>query len=201
MAPPAYAPYPAGPARNPGSIQRGSVLDLSKYPGDPTTPGHASKEGVERMYMGSLLRIPSLPLSWGEARGLLGGLEGRGVREGGGGGYFSGPSGAVLEMRNQMKGGIEWIYNAVGVVNGTEGDEVIVVGNHHDAWMVGGAGEFLRLVLESLADEELADPHSGSAILIELARAIGKLLETGWRPKRTIVLCSWDAEEYGLVGR
>ncbi|EUC29530.1 hypothetical protein COCCADRAFT_57482, partial [Bipolaris zeicola 26-R-13] len=108
----------------------------------------------------------------------------RGVREGGGGGYFSGPSGAVLEMRNQMKGGIEWIYNAVGVVNGTEGDEVIVVGNHHDAWMVGGA----------------ADPHSGSAILIELARAIGKLLETGWRPKRTIVLCSWDAEEYGLVG-
>ncbi|EMD65732.1 hypothetical protein COCSADRAFT_170206 [Bipolaris sorokiniana ND90Pr] len=183
MAPPTYAPYPAGPARNPWSIQRGSVLDLSKYPGDPTTLGYASKEGVERRGMESLPGIPSLPLSWGEARGLLEGLEGWGVDEGGGG-YYSGPSDAVLEMRNEMKGGIEWIHNAVGVVNGTEGGEVVVVGNHHDAWMVGGA----------------ADPHSGSAILIELARAIGELLETGWRPKRTIVLCSWDAEEYGLVG-
>ncbi|EMD89702.1 hypothetical protein COCC4DRAFT_56324 [Bipolaris maydis ATCC 48331] len=179
MATPAYAPYPAGPARNPWSVQRGSVLDLTKYPGDPTTPGYASKEGVERKGVESLPEIPSLPLSWGVARGLLEGLEGWA-----GEGDYSGRSDAVLEMRNEMKGGIEWIYNAVGVVNGTEGDEVVVVGNHHDAWMVGGA----------------ADPHSGSAILIELARAIGKLLETGWRPKRTIVLCSWDAEEYGLVG-
>ena len=59
------------------------------------------------------------------------------------------------------------------------------MGNHRDAWIVGGA----------------ADPNSGSAVLIELAKAFGALAETGWKPKRTIVLCSWDAEEYGLVGR
>jgi len=143
MAPPTYAPYPDGPARNPQSIQRGSVLDLSKYPGDPTTPGYASKEGVNRTAKENLPRIPSLPLSWVEAKGLLGELDGRGVKEGDGE-CFSGPSDAVLEMENQMNGGIEWIHNAVGIVNGTEGDEVVIVGNHHDAWMVGGAGEFER---------------------------------------------------------
>ncbi|EUC46111.1 hypothetical protein COCMIDRAFT_25775 [Bipolaris oryzae ATCC 44560] len=184
MAPPKYAPYPDGPARNPQSIQRGSVLDLSKYPGDPTTPGYASKEGVNRTEKGNVPGIPSLPLSWVEAQGLLETLKGRGVKEEGDGGYFSGPSDAVLEMRNEMKGSIEWIHNAIGIVNGTEADEVVIVGNHHDAWTVGGA----------------ADPHSGSAIMIELAKVIGKLLKTGWKPRRTIIFCSWDAEEYGLVG-
>jgi N-acetylated-alpha-linked acidic dipeptidase len=77
------------------------------------------------------------------------------------------------------------VKNAVGVINGTSEDEVVIVGNHRDAWIVGGA----------------ADPNSGSAVLIELAKAFGALTETGWKPKRTIVLCSWDAEEYGLVGR
>jgi N-acetylated-alpha-linked acidic dipeptidase len=77
------------------------------------------------------------------------------------------------------------VKNAVGVINGTSEDEVVIVGNHRDAWIVGGA----------------ADPNSGSAVLIELAKAFGALAETGWKPKRTIVLCSWDAEEFGLVGR
>jgi N-acetylated-alpha-linked acidic dipeptidase len=72
----------------------------------------------------------------------------------------------------------------VGIINGTSPDEVIVIGNHRDAWLIGGA----------------ADPNSGSAVLVELAKAFGKLQKTGWKPKRTIVLCSWDAEEYGLVG-
>lgn len=71
--------------------------------------------------------------------------------------------------------------DAIGIINGTSQDEVLVIGNHRDAWIIGGA----------------ADPNSGSAVLIELSRAFGKLLATGWKPKRTIVLCSWDAEEYG----
>ncbi|KAF1831839.1 N-acetylated-alpha-linked acidic dipeptidase 2 [Decorospora gaudefroyi] len=195
MIPPTYPTYPHGPARNPTSIQRGSVVDLSAYPGDPTTPGYPSKEGSERADTGTIPRIPSLPLSWVEARPLLVALNGCGVdaetvgRSNWVGGiegveYSSGPSGARVSMRNMMRGEMKWIHNTVGIVNGTDGDEVVIVGNHHDAWMIGGA----------------ADPHSGSAILVETARAIGALLKTGWKPKRTIVLCSWDAEEYGLVG-
>jgi N-acetylated-alpha-linked acidic dipeptidase len=76
------------------------------------------------------------------------------------------------------------IWNAIGVINGTDPSEVIILGNHRDAWMIGGAG----------------DPNSGSAAVNEIAKALGALLETGWQPKRTIVLASWDAEEYGLVG-
>jgi N-acetylated-alpha-linked acidic dipeptidase len=83
-----------------------------------------------------------------------------------------------------MEDNITAIWDVVGIINGTNQDEVIIVGNHRDAWIVGGA----------------ADPNSGSAVLVELAKAFGKLLETGWKPARTIVLCSWDAEEYGLVG-
>ena len=83
-----------------------------------------------------------------------------------------------------MEDKITWIWDAIGIINGTSQDEVIVVGNHRDAWIVGGA----------------ADPNSGSAVMIELSKAFSALLETGWKPKRTIVLCSWDAEEYGLLG-
>lgn len=150
-----YAPYPDGPARNPTSIQRGSVMDLSTYPGDPTTPGYPSKEGVERMEMKTVPKIPSLPLSWVEAKPLLMALNGRGFDAetvdtpnwiGGieGVEYSSGPSEAVLSMCNIMRDEINWIHNAVGIVNGTEEDEIVVVGNHHDAWMIGGAGEYLR---------------------------------------------------------
>ncbi|KAI4651247.1 uncharacterized protein J4E78_007938 [Alternaria triticimaculans] len=190
-----YATYPDGPARNPTSIQKGSVMDLSTYPGDPTTPGYPSKEGVERKEKKTVPAIPSLPISWIEAKPLLVALNGHGVdakttdRPNWVGGidgveYSSGPSEAVLSMSNIMRGEINWIHNAIGIINGTNEDEVVIVGNHHDSWMIGGA----------------ADPHSGSAILIELAKAIGALVKTGWKPKRTIVLCSWDAEEYGLVG-
>jgi N-acetylated-alpha-linked acidic dipeptidase len=139
--------YPEGPARNPSSIQRGSVVDLSLYPGDPTTPGYASREGVRRVEMESVPRIPSLPVSWAQARVLLGALEGCGgdtetVGRSEGVGYSTGPCGAVISMENEMRGEINWIHNAIGIVNGTEGDEVVVVGNHHDAWVIGGAGEF-----------------------------------------------------------
>jgi N-acetylated-alpha-linked acidic dipeptidase len=191
------APYPAGGARNPTTIQRGSVQFLSTYPGDPTTPGYVSKPDSERADRTNITpQIPSLPISWIEAQPLLQALNGHGTngsqvnRTGWVGAipgvtYSTGAgSGATLSMSNVMNDTYATIWDAVGIINGTSQDEVVLVGNHRDAWIIGGA----------------ADPNSGSAVLIELAKAFGKLTATGWKPKRTIVLCSWDAEEYGLVG-
>lgn len=191
-----YAAYPDGPARNPTSVQRGSVQFLSTYPGDPTTPGYPSKPDSPRADKGPVTpSIPSLPISYAEAIPLLRALDGYGTpgsqvnRTKWVGGlnvtYSTGPApGAVLSMSNVMRDAITPIWDAVGIINGTNQDEVLVIGNHRDAWIVGGA----------------ADPNSGSAIMVEMSKAFGKLLATGWKPTRTIVLCSWDAEEYGLVG-
>ncbi|KAI4666612.1 uncharacterized protein J4E79_002651 [Alternaria viburni] len=191
------APYPYGGARNPSTVQRGSVQFLSTYPGDPTTPGYVSKPDSPRADRTDITpQIPSLPISWIEAQPLLQALNGFGtngtevnrtrwVGAIPGVDYFTGEgSGASLSMSNVMNDTYGTIWNAVGIINGTNQDEVVIVGNHRDAWIVGGA----------------ADPNSGSAVLIELAKAFGALAETGWKPMRTIVLCSWDAEEYGLVG-
>lgn len=156
-----------------------------------------SKPGVPRADKSkSVPGIPSLPISWAEAQPILAALNGIGTngtqvnRTGWVGAIpgvtysTGGTSGPKLSLSNIMNDTYGTIYNAVGVINGTNQDEVVIVGNHRDAWIVGGA----------------ADPNSGSAVLIELAKAFGKLTATGWKPKRTIVLCSWDAEEYGLVG-
>ncbi|PSN68829.1 N-acetylated-alpha-linked acidic dipeptidase-like protein 2 [Corynespora cassiicola Philippines] len=191
------AAYPDGPARNPTSVQRGSVQFLSIYPGDPTTPGYVSKEDSPRAdRSGSVPQIPSLPISWADAQPILQALNdfgttGEEVNRTGWVGAIPGVSystgqgaGATLSLSNVMDDQYATIWNTVGVINGTNEDEVIIVGNHRDAWIIGGA----------------ADPNSGSAVLIELAKAFSKLTETGWKPTRTIVLCSWDAEEYGLVG-
>ncbi|EFQ85439.1 hypothetical protein PTT_19605 [Pyrenophora teres f. teres 0-1] len=191
------AAYPHGPARNPTTVQRGSVQFLSTYPGDPTTPGYVSKPDSPRADRSSITpQIPSLPISWIEAQPILMALNGYGTngtevnRTGWigaipGADYFTGEgSGSTLSMSNIMNDTYGSIWNAVGVINGTNEDEVVIVGNHRDAWIVGGA----------------ADPNSGSAVLIELAKAFSALSKTGWKPLRTIVLCSWDAEEYGLVG-
>ncbi|KAF9698551.1 hypothetical protein EKO04_003673 [Ascochyta lentis] len=189
--------YPNGPARNPTTVQRGSVQFLSTYPGDPTTPGYVSKEDSPRSDRSTITpQIPSLPISWIEAQPLLQALNGFGssgveVNRTGwvgaipGVNYSTGAgSGATLDMSNVMNDTYGSIWNAIGIINGTLEDEVVIVGNHRDAWIIGGA----------------ADPNSGSAVLIELAKAFGELAKTGWKPARTIVLCSWDAEEYGLVG-
>jgi N-acetylated-alpha-linked acidic dipeptidase len=180
--------YPNGPARNPSSVQRGSVQFLSIYPGDPTTPGYVSKEGVERADKSkSVPHIPSIlqALNGFGTPGVevnrtswVGAIPGVDYNTGEG-------SGASLSLSNVMEDKYNPIWDAVGILNGTNEDEVLIIGNHRDAWIVGGA----------------ADPNSGSAVLIELAKAFNKLSETGWKPLRTIVLCSWDAEEYGLVGR
>ena len=179
-----YAAYPDGPARNPTSVQRGSVQFLSTYPGDPTTPGYPSKKDSPRADKSHVVpSIPSLPISYAEAIPLLRALDGFGVpgdqvnRTKWVGAlnvtYSTGPApGAVLSMSNVMRDAYTPIWDAIGIINGTNQDEVIVIGNHRDAWIVGGA----------------ADPNSGSAIVVELSKAFGKLLATGWKPRRTIVV-------------
>ncbi|KAL2066034.1 hypothetical protein VTL71DRAFT_2105 [Oculimacula yallundae] len=191
-----YEAYPNGPARHPNAVQKGSVLFLSTSPGDPTTPGYPSKPGVPRASPDDVKpRIPSLPISYSAAQPLLQALDGHGPtgkevnRTGWVGAlnatYSTGPApGVTLSLHNLMRSNITTIWNAIGWINGTNADETIVIGNHRDTWMIGGAG----------------DPNSGSAIMVELSKAFGKLLGSGWKPKRNIVLGSWDAEEYGLIG-
>ncbi|KAI2468776.1 glutamate carboxypeptidase [Annulohypoxylon bovei var. microspora] len=191
-----YAPYPDGPARNPSAVQRGSVQFLSIYPGDPTTPGYPSKEDSPRTDPSRVLpKIPSIPISYVNAIPILAALDGQGTagaevnRTGWVGAlnvsYSTGPApGTTISMSNLMEDEYTPIWNSIGIINGTIADETIVIGNHRDAWIIGGA----------------ADPNSGTAIIVELAKAFGKLLSQGWKPKRNIVLASWDAEEYGLVG-
>ncbi|KAI1941916.1 hypothetical protein LOZ58_003863 [Ophidiomyces ophidiicola] len=191
-----YAAYPHGPARNPTYIQRGSVQYLSINPGDPTTPGYPSKPDSVRQDKSNFVpKIPSLPISWIDAQPILAALDGHGipgkqVNTSGWVGrlnasYSTGPApGAKLTLKNSMRDVYTPIWNAIGIINGTSQDEVVVLGNHRDAWIIGGA----------------ADANSGSSVMIELAKAFGALQKAGWKPKRTIVMCSWDGEEYGLVG-
>ncbi|KAK0667953.1 putative glutamate carboxypeptidase 2 [Cercophora samala] len=191
-----YEAYPDGPARHPDAVQKGSVLFLSTYPGDPTTPGYPSVEGAPRADTSLVTpQIPSLPISYAAVLPLLQALDGHGLeashvnRTAWKGAldaeYRTGPApGVTLSLENLMEGKITPIWNVIGYINGTNPDETLVIGNHRDTWMIGGTG----------------DPNSGSAILAELARAFAKLTATGWKPRRNIVLASWDAEEYGLVG-
>lgn len=195
------AQYPNGPARNPSSVQRGSCQFLSVAPGDPTTPGYPSKPGVPRgptdKYIPS---IPSIPISYADALPLLKALNGHGPKSKDFNEYWNRnlglgykgvdysigptPDDVVVNLFNQQDYITTPIWNVIGIINGTIPDEVIVVGNHRDAWIVGGA----------------VDPNSGSAVLNEVIRSFGKALEQGWKPLRTIVFGSWDGEEYGLVG-
>ncbi|PSN69670.1 Zn-dependent exopeptidase [Corynespora cassiicola Philippines] len=188
--------YPGGPARNPSSLQRGSVAYIDRYVGDPTTPGYPSKAGVARVSGASILpRIPSVPISYRDAAIILKALDGNGIagKDMGRGGwvgglnttYSTGPAkGVKLSLANIMQDTTTPIWNVIGIINGTNANETIIVGNHRDAWIIGGA----------------ADPNSGSAIMEEITRAFGKLMSTGWKPRRNIVFASWDAEEYALVG-
>ncbi|BGP43868.1 Vacuolar protein sorting-associated protein 70 [Rhodotorula kratochvilovae] len=204
-----YSAYPAGPARAPSSVQRGSVQYLSLYPGDPLTPGAPSynpalPSAPERLPRDSegvnVPSIPSLPLSYEDAVPLLQSLNGRGVKledgregkpdgwkEGGlrgeGVEYWTGPGEGEVEVVNVVEEKITPIWNTYAMIPGQLSDEVVVLGNHHDAWTF-GAG----------------DPSSGSASVHETVRALGALRARGWTPRRSILLAAWDAEEYGLIG-
>lgn len=175
-----YKPYPAGPARNPTSIQRGSVMYLSVYAGDPTTPGYPAYENATRVDATNTPNIPSLPLSWANAK-LLFEEELGGVPEGT---KLNGRVGSrKVRMVNDVDAKVTPIWNTMAAIPGHIKDEVVLLGCHRDAWVMGAA-----------------DPTSGTVSLHEVVRGLGALYKRGWKPLRTIVIASWDAEEYGLIG-
>ncbi|CDU25954.1 related to glutamate carboxypeptidase II [Sporisorium scitamineum] len=191
-----YKAYPDGPARNPSAVQRGSVQGLSFYPGDPSTPGKPSYRNASRLEpddADSLPKIPSLPLSYSEAKVLLEAIKGKGVKASDvnnrlagaidGVEYWTGPSDDIVHLENFVDLKVRDIWNTYAVLLGHIKDEVVVLGNHRDAWTFGAA-----------------DPNSGTAAFHEAIKGLAQLYRKGWKPMRTIVFASWDAEEYGLVG-
>ncbi len=183
--------YPEGAYRNEWGAQRGSVADMPTYPGDPTTPFRASKEGVERYparEAPTVMKIPVLPISYGDAQPLLAAIGGPVAPMGWRGAlpitYHMGPGPARVRLRLRFDWSTAPAYNVIARLEGSEfPDQWILRGNHRDAWVF-GAG----------------DPISGHVAMMDEARAIGLLAREGHRPRRTIVYASWDAEEPGLLG-
>jgi N-acetylated-alpha-linked acidic dipeptidase len=183
--------YPKGAFRNEYGVQRGSVIDMSAYPGDPLTPGIGATKDVKRLDRSeapSLLKIPVLPISYHDAAPLLEALEGPVAPVAWHGGlsfaYHIGPGKTKVHLKVAFNWDIVPCFDVIAKIKGNKfPDEWVIRGNHHDAW-VNGAG----------------DPISGQAAMLEEAKSIGSMLKTGWKPDRTIVYCAWDGEEPGLLG-
>jgi N-acetylated-alpha-linked acidic dipeptidase len=184
-------PYPNGPMRPPDGVQRGSVMDMPVYPGDPQTPGIGAKPGVKLIPLDqvkTITKIPVLPISYADAQPFLKALEGETVPANWRGDlpftYKTGPSKAMVHLAVTFNWDRKPLYNVVATIPGEKfPDEWVIRGNHHDAW-VNGAG----------------DPVSAASPQLEEARALGELLKQGWKPARTIIYCFWDGEEPALLG-
>lgn len=183
--------YPTGPFKNEYGVQRGSVMDMVLYPGDPLTPGVGATENAQRLDRKdatTILKIPVLPISYHDAQPLLAALDGSVAPADWTGGlpitYHVGPGKAIVHLKLAFNWRIRPAYDVIAKIKGsTFPDEWVIRGNHHDAW-VNGAN----------------DPISGQSALLEEAKAIGELVKKGWQPKRTLVYCAWDGEEPGLLG-
>jgi len=184
--------YPKGPWRPVASGQRGSVQYLFDYPGDPLTPGKPSIPGVPRLKpeeATDLTKIPVQPIAYDVAKTLISPLRGPVRPKGFQGGlplayHVGGTPDVKVRLKTDMDYKVRTIWDVVARIEGNqERDRWVVMGNHRDAWVFGAV-----------------DPNSGSSAMLEVARGFGDLLKQGWTPKRTIILCSWDAEEYGLIG-
>jgi len=183
--------FPEGPMRNENGAQRGSVLDMPLYPGDPLTPGVGANGNMTRLAIkeaATITKIPVLPISYGDAKPLLTALKGRVAPETFRGGlpitYHVGPGPAKVHLKVLFNWDIKPVYNVIFKIPGSESpDQWIVRGNHHDAWVNGAQ-----------------DPVSALVALLEEARALSELLKQGWKPKRTIIYCVWDGEEPMLLG-
>jgi N-acetylated-alpha-linked acidic dipeptidase len=183
--------YPQGGWRPAQGVQRGSVADMQVYPGDPLTPGIGSTAGAKRLALKdatSLLKIPVLPISYGDATPLLQSLTGPVAPDAWRGAlpltYRIGSSTAKVHMTVASDWGQKPVYDVIAVMKGsTAPDQWIVRGNHHDGWVFGAW-----------------DPLAGNVALMAEAKAIGGLVKQGWRPQRTLVYASWDGEEPGLLG-
>jgi len=183
--------FPAGPFRPPDGVQRGSVADMPFYPGDPLTPGVGATKDAKRLKIeeaATITKIPVLPISYADAQPLLAALTGRVAPEGWRGGlgitYHVGPGPAKVHLKVKSNWEIKPVYDVIGKIQGfTFPDEWVIRGNHHDGWVNGAE-----------------DPISGMVAVLEEARALGELVKSGWKPKRTIIYCAWDGEEPGLLG-
>ena len=184
-------PYPLGPWRPPSAVQRGSILNLGIYAGDPLTPGYAAIKEARRLSMEeakTLPKIPTTPISYEDAAPILENLTGQVAPQDWQGAlpfaYHVGPGASKVRLLLKMDFRVRPIWNVIAEIPGqSEPDRWVVLGNHRDAWTFGAA-----------------DPLSGTVPLLEVARSLGELLRQGWHPRRTIVLASWDAEEFGLIG-
>ena len=184
--------WPIGPWRPETGVQRGSVQYLFRYPGDPETPGVASTPDLPDSARvspdGNQPHIVSMPISYHDALPILQALKGPGVPQGWQGAlgfrYHVGPAGVSAHLISQQDYQRRTIWDVIGTIKGSDyPDDWVVVGNHRDAWVYGAV-----------------DPNSGTAAMLETVHGVGVLLKQGWRPKRTIVFGSWDAEEEGLIG-
>ncbi len=183
--------YPKGGFRPRDSVQRGSVEDMTLYSGDPLTPNVGATANAKRLAIKdakNILKIPVLPISYGDAEPLLAALGGRVAPAAWRGGlplaYHIGPGPAKVHMKVLSEWSQKTLYDVVAKIRGSqEPERWIVRGNHHDGWVFGAA-----------------DPLSGQVALMAEAKAIGKLVKEGWKPRRTLVYASWDGEEPGLLG-
>lgn len=185
------AVYPNGPWGPPSHIQRGAITYDFIEPGDPLTPGYASVPGAKRIAPEDAVSLPKImgvPLSWRDAEPLLRNLDGPAAPDSWQGGlplkYRLGGKRVMVHVKVDMNNSIQPYYVTEARIRGSESpDQWVILGNHRDAWVFGGV-----------------DPSSGTAAMLEMTRDLGQLLQQGVRPKRTLVFCSWDGEEYALTG-
>jgi len=183
--------FPTGAWRPRDGAQRGSVMDMPIYPGDPLTPGVGATPDAKRLPVSeakTITKIPVLPISYADAQPLLAALKGPVAPSNWRGAlpitYHIGPGPAKVHLKIKSNWDIKRLYNVVARIPGSsEADVWIVRGNHHDAWVNGAE-----------------DPVSAAVAEMEEARGLAALLKQGWQPKRTIIYCVWDGEEEGLLG-
>jgi N-acetylated-alpha-linked acidic dipeptidase len=183
--------FPAGPYRPKDGVQRGSVMDMPVYPGDPLTPGVGATPGAKRLDRKdatTIMKIPVMPISYADAQPLLAAITGQVAPESWRGGlpitYHIGPGAALVHLKLTFDWTLKPLYDVIAKLPGsTNPDEWVVRGNHHDGWVNGAE-----------------DPISGLVPELEEARALGALYKQGWRPKRTIIYAAWDGEEPALLG-
>ncbi|WP_439545466.1 transferrin receptor-like dimerization domain-containing protein [Sandarakinorhabdus sp.] len=184
--------YPNGGGRPPAGVQRGSVMDMTTYPGDPLTPGVAATRDARRLTRETsttVLKIPTLPISYADATEILTRLKGAPVPSDWRGGLpfhyrFGGNDDVKVRLKVESEWSLKNISNVIATLPGSsKKDEWVVRGNHYDGWVFGAS-----------------DPLSGEVAMMSEAKALGALWKSGWRPKRSIVYASWDGEEPGLLG-
>ncbi len=183
--------FPKGAWRPPDGVQRGSVMDMPVYPGDPLTPGVGAVPGAKRLALSevkTITKIPVLPISYADAQPLLAAITGpmapsawRGAL---GQTYRVGPGPAKVHLKVASNWDTKKLYDVIVRIPGAQyPDEWIVRGNHHDGWVNGAQ-----------------DPISGLVAEMEELRGYAELMKQGWKPKRTIIYAAWDGEEPGLLG-